>query len=251
MNTRADIRADFIKRLFAVAISVGFATTLTKMNWVETGSLPGRREWEQLAILATGLIATVASWDGYLASIQAKPLNGYGRFVIDILLVFIYMFFLISSQRASFWLPILALVFVLYFIWDVLTVREYFSQYDASLVPPGSDTYRVKFSDVVRVYVRGLLNKPATKRGPIITLSWAIFFAALAVLNYLATARYQVFVACGFAIAGLILYRLDKNAKTPTANVRGYGMVYRVILICGLLGFAALYFCRFGVAVSA
>ncbi len=248
MNDKAEIRADFIKRLFAVAISVGFATTLTKMKWVENGSWPADCEWEQLAILATGLIATVASWDGYLASIKAKPLNGYWRFVIDILLVFIYMFFLISSKQANFWLPILAFVFILYFIWDVLTVREHMGKYDLAR-PDLGDSYRAKFSDVVRIYVRGFFNKPDTKRGPIITVSWTIFFAVLAVLNYLATARFQVFVACDFAIAGLILYRCDK-AQTGTVNVTGYDMVYRVILIGALLGFAALYFRRFGVAVS-
>jgi hypothetical protein len=84
MSTRAQIRDDFIRRLFAVAISVGFAATLIKMKWVENGSWPAYHEWEQLAILATGLVATVLSWDGYLASIEAKPLNGYGSFAIDI-----------------------------------------------------------------------------------------------------------------------------------------------------------------------
>jgi hypothetical protein len=44
---------------------------------------------------------------------QEQPLNDYARFAIDILLVFIYMFFLISSKRPEFWLPILAVVFFL------------------------------------------------------------------------------------------------------------------------------------------
>jgi hypothetical protein len=245
MSTRAKIRDDFIRRLFAVAVSVGFAATLIKMKWVENGTFPAEQEWEQLAILATGLIATVLSWDGYLASIADKPLNGYGRFVIDILLVFIYMFFLISSQRANFWLPILAIIFGLYVIWDMFTVREHMRSYDLSLLPAGSDDgYRARVSDVARVYIRGFLNKRSTNRGPIITLSWAVFFAVLAALN-LMTARYQVFVTCSFAVAGLILYRRDKSAARGTESVTGHSMMCRAILIGALLGFAALYFCRF------
>src|SRR5260370_12000465 len=109
MSDRAKIRDDLIRRLFAVAISIGFAATLIKMGWVEKGSVPTLPEWEQLCILLTGLIATVLSWDGYLASIAAKPLIGFWRFAIDIMLVFIYMFFLISSAKPCFWLPLLAI----------------------------------------------------------------------------------------------------------------------------------------------
>jgi hypothetical protein len=248
MVDRAKIRDDFIRRLFAVAVSVGFAATLIKMRWVESGSFPTIHEWEQLAILLTGMIATVLSWDGYLASIADKPLNGYWRFAIDIVLVFIYMFFLISSQRSGFWLPILAIIFTLYVVWDALTVREHMRSYDISLVPAGSgDDYRAKTSDVVRVYLRGFLNRANTNRGPIITLSWAIFFVILALLNF-NNARYQVFVTCGFAILALILYRHDKVVISGAVAVRGYMMLYRSILIAGLLAFAALYFCEFRIS---
>jgi hypothetical protein len=248
MADRAKIRDDFIRRLFAVAVSVGFATTLIKMRWVESGSFPTIPEREQLAILLTGLIATVLSWDGYLASIADKPLNGYWRFAIDIVLVFIYMFFLISSPRPSFWLPILAIIFGLYVLWDALTVREHMRHYDVSLIPAESgDEYRAKASDVARVYLRGFLNKADTNRGPIITLSWAIFFVILMFLN-LKSAPYQVFVTCGIAIIALILYRCDKMVVSGVSTVRGYAMLYRSILIATLLAFAALYFCEFRIS---
>jgi hypothetical protein len=88
---RAKIRDDLIRRLFAVAISVGAATTLSRMGWVEHGRWPCLAEWQQLSILTAALMATVLSWDGYLYSINERPLRNFGRFAIDILLVFIYI----------------------------------------------------------------------------------------------------------------------------------------------------------------
>ena len=245
MSVRAQIRDDFIRRLFAVAISVGFAATMTKMEWVENGSFPNKPEWEQLSILFTGLVATVLSWDGYLVSIKSKPLNGFGRFSIDILLVFIYMFFLISSKQPGFWLPTLAVVFVLYVIWDFLTVREHMGSYNASSVPADADdTYRATTCGVLSVYVDGFLGRPNVGRGPIITLSWALYFVVLAIMN-LMTAEWQVFVTCLFAIPGLILYRWDKAAKPTGASVAGFPMWRRTLTILLLLGLAALYFYMF------
>lgn len=247
MSAQAEIRADFIKRLFAVAVSVGFAATFVDMDWVKSGSLPNRPEWEQMAILFTGLVATVLSWDGYLLSISNKPLTDYPRFWIDIFLVFIYMFFLISSKQPGFWLPILAVVFGLYVLWDFLTVRVHPGAYNASLLPAGAgDTYRARGSDVFRVYKEGFLGKPDTNRGPIITLSWAVYFVVLMIIN-LRSAEWQVFVAGGFAVLGLALYRGDKIFKPSGATVAGFAMWQRALIIVALLSLAGLYFCAFRV----
>jgi hypothetical protein len=252
MATRAEIRADFIKRLFAVAISVGAATSFVQMDWVKDGVWPNVSDWERLAILAVGMFATVLSWDGYLVSIDSKPLGDYWRFTIDIILVFIYMFLLISSRRSYLWLPTLAVIFILYVLWDMLTVREHMKSYDTTLSPAGDvENYRAGFIDVLRVYGRGFLDRPDTNRGPVITLSWAIFFLVLATLNYLSTARYQVFVTCAFAAVGLFLYRRDKVVQMRAATIRGYRMFVRALLIVTLLSLAGLYFCTFAINPAA
>ena len=48
MTTKAEIRSDFIGRLFAVGVSVGFATAITRMNWVKTGDFPNQMELDQI-----------------------------------------------------------------------------------------------------------------------------------------------------------------------------------------------------------
>ena len=61
MATKAEIRSDFIGRLFAVGVSVGFATAITRMNWVKTGEFPNLMELDQILILTGGLIASLLS----------------------------------------------------------------------------------------------------------------------------------------------------------------------------------------------
>ena len=133
MTTKAEIRSDFIGRLFAVGVSVGFATAITRMNWVKTGDFPSHTELEQILILIGGLIASLLSWDRYLAAMEAAPLNYFWRYAIDVCLVFIYMFLLITSNNPGFFLPILTIIFSLYVIRDLLVIRQHIGEDKADL----------------------------------------------------------------------------------------------------------------------
>src|SRR5262245_3075757 len=55
----ADARADLVRRIFGVAISIGFAATLSRMQWVQNGRLPEPDEFNQTLALLTALLATV------------------------------------------------------------------------------------------------------------------------------------------------------------------------------------------------
>jgi hypothetical protein len=99
-----EIRGDFIRRLSAIAISVGFGAALARMKWLTAGTIPSFGEWSQIEILVVAMTATVLSWDGYLMSIHDKPLLGTWRFLIDVTLVFTYMILMMTSQHANFWM---------------------------------------------------------------------------------------------------------------------------------------------------
>jgi hypothetical protein len=241
---RAEIRKDFIRRLFAVAISVGFATTLVRMDWVEKGDLPAGAEIDQLFILFLGLIVTVLSWDGYLASIEKKPLNGDGRFWIDIALVFIYMFLLISSKQSDFWLFTLVVIYVLYAAWDFLTVREHMVSYNKELVPSAATSDdRAPLRQILRVYADGFKDRTGIDRGPISTFSWALFFIFLWLIHR-SLPTVGTIGTCLFAISGLALYRYDKRKTLKGQTVRGFSMPQRAILVVVILvlyGSVSLY----------
>jgi hypothetical protein len=132
-RARAEARADLIRRLFAVAISVGFAATLARMTWVQNGTLPNPAELNQTLILGTALLAAILGWDGHLVAMSDKPLFGFWRFLVNLALVFIYMFLLMASAHPECMLWTLAVIFVLYVAWDVLTMREQISHYDPAL----------------------------------------------------------------------------------------------------------------------
>jgi len=209
-DVRAKIRDDLIRRLFAVAISVGAATTLARMQWVEHGRWPCMAEWQQLLILIAAVTATVLSWDGYLFSISQRPLRNFWRFAIDILLVFIYMFLLMTSKLLVWWLFIHALIYTLYAIWDLLTVYDWKSKYYYGIPEGPQQTIR-------GVYIGGLKDSADVNRGPIITIVWGIYFWALFILNDRALhwlnvpgLSERIIGTTLFVVLGLYLYREDK-----------------------------------------
>lgn len=230
---RAETREDFMKRLFAVAISVGFGFAVTRMEWVQKATVPQAPERGQIAIVLTALFATVLSWDGYLLSIRGKPLYSTWRFGIDIFLVFTYMFLLMTSMHGMFWLPILSVIFLLYVLWDVLTIREHYDKY---YLVPGTPK-KAHIEDIVGVYWGGVAGGPQISRGPIITIIWCAYFVGLTLIarHY---PDYNVYAACVLAITGLLLYRSDKQRKNSHYD-RGYKMPFRLSAIILLLLLAA------------
>jgi len=234
VDVRAKIRDDLIRRLFAVAISVGAAATLAQMKWVDDGRWPCMPEWQQLFILVAALTATVLSWDGYLFSIDDRPLRNFWRFAIDILLVFIYMFLLMTSKLLIWWLFIHALIFTLYAIWDLLTVYDWKPKYYYGIPEGPQQTIR-------RVYIGGLRDSTDVSRGPIITIVWGIYFWALYILNDRALywlnvpgLRERIVGITFFVVLGLYLYRQDKAPPR-------YTMCKRLGWIAALLLGSAVY----------
>ena len=67
-------RNDFIKRLFAVAISVGFANHIDQLRWMATLSPPDQKTAQNSALLLVAVLTTVLSWEGYLTSLRDRPL---------------------------------------------------------------------------------------------------------------------------------------------------------------------------------
>lgn len=230
ISIRSEIRADLIKRLFAVAISVGFATTLASMGCVKNGTTPTYSEWEQLAALLTALLATVASWDGYLVSIQSKPLRGTARFWTDIVLVFIYMFLLISASHPTTWLPTLCVIFALYILWDIFSINEYSQMYWYEENPSDSTW------NVAGVYFNGLKGSRLVSHGPIITLYWFVYFCLLLVMSPTPPRNYSIFITCASAATALMFYRYDKIKRDPEKNTR------KIVVIIALLIFT---FCAY------
>jgi len=194
------------------------------MRWVDEGRLPDLREWQQLSILCVAMIATVLSWDGYLVAIDERELKGFWRFAIDILLVFLYMFLLITSKHLTWWIFIHVITFILYVIWDILTIKEHIEKYYYDPKP--------ERLTIIGVYLGGLKDSAYVKRGPITTLTWTFYFLGLFLITRTGLKDY-VFVTSVFAGCGLILYRRDKRLS--------FSMCRRLLTIIVTLVIAFLY----------
>lgn len=248
-KARSDLakdREDFMKRWFAIAISVGFATALSNMPWLKSKVAPDLDlpiDWDQvkqIARLSIAVIATILSWDGYFKSIKSKPLIDGSRFSIDIFLVFLYLVLLLTSKFGDFWLFIHAIAFFIYCIWDYLSIRIYPREYIRN--DPKKE-FNPSISDIYIGSVSGSFN---VYHGPAVTLIWTIYFWSLPlsyrfILNE--AERNQpltTFVFAAFVLMGLWFYRTDKSkgfskAKRlslvlfATLGVLGATLILRVI----------------------
>ena len=238
-HARADARADLVRRLVAVAISVGFAATLARMNWVQNGRLPDPAELNQTIALATALLATILSWDGPLVSMRDKPLFGFWRFLVNVALVFIFMFLLMASMHPGCLIWTLAVIFVLYVVWDVLTIREHIASYDRTLAGTAAFATSASAGQIWNVYVGGLLGRARIAPTPLVTLVWALYFVLLALIAA-GRADANVRTSCLFALIGVVGYRLDEAGR------EGEGadgdMLRRSLIVAGALIAALIYF---------
>src|SRR6476620_4349404 len=233
---RAEARADLVRRLFAVAISVGFAATLARMTWVQNGTLPNPAELNQTLILGTALLAAILGWDGPLLAMTDKPLFGFCRFLVNLALVFIYMFLLMSSAHPECLLWTLTVIFALYVLWDVLTMRERISSYDPAL----AGVPRATAAQIRNVYAGGFADGAHVSPGPAITLAWTGYFILLAIIAN-GRAYAPIRTTCVFALIGLVGFWIDA-APRQDDGAGGHPMRRRTLVILGVLIAATIYF---------
>jgi hypothetical protein len=204
----AEDRNDFIKRLFAVAVSVGFATTApSTLQWMVTFALPDRAVARSSALLVAALLLVVQSWEGYLASVRNYPLKDRSRFFIDIILVFEYLLLLHLSidevhdpQHYQFMICICT-IFITYIVWDYFRILAYKS------------IYKVESTIGAFVpFVWGLFEKEDAYKGPSITLWWLVYFAIIYELSDF-TPGLKFFAMFCAILYGLSMYRLDKSKR--------------------------------------
>jgi hypothetical protein len=176
-RARGDARADLLRRMFAIAVSVGFAATLAKMSWVQNGTLPDHAEFDQTLILATALLAAIVGWEGHLLSMSERPLLGFSRFLVNLALIFIYMFLLMASAHPECVLWTLAAIFVLYVIADAFTIREHLASYDPTAAPGKAASAR----EIWNVYAGGFAGHAGVPHDPAATSAWAAYFVLLAI----------------------------------------------------------------------
>jgi hypothetical protein len=118
-----EARFDLVVRFVAVAISVGFASSLASMQWVKEGVVPTPLEWQEVIRLLTALFVVISGWEWFHRDTSRDETYTSRIFMLDIVVVVTSLIFLVSFRSERIWLYSIGLIFLLYVVWDVLSGR--------------------------------------------------------------------------------------------------------------------------------
>ena len=234
-----NFRIDFIDPLFAVAIHIGFVEGLLYEPWLEDRRFPSNlSEFANVFLFVAALWTIIASWVGYHKSIKSKPILGDARFVLDVILLMLYIFLLLYFKNSIAFAVIMFAIYAFYVAWDFHKTKEYPSRYYDTGAPNMLKYLALCFSEWFNPegYPR-LINET-------VTLGWAVFFLILLPFTFLPFLRND----CGkiaFALVFVVsnqIYRHDKGSKgswicsTPfklfMAGAVGYLILYQTRVLC-------------------
>ncbi|WP_339026630.1 hypothetical protein WI604_17805 [Bradyrhizobium symbiodeficiens] len=237
---KADFTIDFIDPLFAVAIHIGFVEGLLNEHWLHERVFPHTwADFANLALFVSAFWTIVASWVGYHKSIQSKPIMGQRRFVLDILLLALYIFLLLYFRDPIAEAIILAAIFTLYISWDFYKTVEYSDRYyNSAPVPSGLVFLSWCFAEWLQP------GRHIHLRSEAITVGWTAFFFVLiplALLPLSGSDGGKFAFAAIFVLANTI-YRYDKGSqgtwicsipfKIFIAAIIGYLVLYHTKVLC-------------------
>lgn len=219
-----NFKIDFIDPLFAVAIHIGIVEGLLREHWAHSQTAPGHvNDLANLAMFAAGFWTVVASWLGYHKSIQGRPLEGDARFVLDIVLLALYIFLLVYFKSAESVACIMGAIYFIYTIWDYYKTKEHPKKsYNEGQPVPTLPMY------AWRCLTGWLLSHRDSKLiGEIVTFGWAIFFLALiplAMLSFFTTDAGK-FTFASVLILANYFYRHDKGSRGSFVCSKGFRLL--------------------------
>jgi len=214
-------RADFIKRLFAVAVSVGFASQLIQLQQAG-GWLSSSHFW----FLIVGLFLIINSWEHDFRSLRDKPLNSEYRFYVDIIIVFSYLVLLASRSTTQF-LATICFIFLLYVIWDRLSYAEHTNHYE----PKDQNSSEVGLSYVGRL-IHATKDEHSLVRPKLSTILALLYFAEIYFAN-LGAKHWSPYFYLVLVTLGLLAYRYDQR-KPQSFKLAAVPAVLGFVLILGI-----------------
>lgn len=216
MSTRRvddHISVDFIDPLFAVALGLNFEE-LGKEPWFcHIGAALGAPDTRFIvATILLGYATVILSWVGYHLSVKRNPirlseLSGWGRFILDVILLIVYFLLLVRYHDFGSEICLLAWIYLIFIVWDVLKMLEHpRAGYESD-----EDAWR----------------RSVAQRG--VTVFWFLVFAGLASFYRFHPPRDRFsyedwFVWSGAAIS-TVLYRIHKVKRwcERILCILGYG----------------------------
>jgi succinate dehydrogenase hydrophobic anchor subunit len=113
----------FIDVLFAVVLGQTFVLLAAPEYYSTWFASPFQNAFG-LATLILVYALVITSWVGYHQSVENYPLKSVGRFLIDIVLLFLYYFAFANAKNFGAVLIAIALSFFAYMLWDSVRLYE-------------------------------------------------------------------------------------------------------------------------------
>jgi hypothetical protein len=149
----SDRLVDLIDIVFGVVVAVNFAM-LFKPTYFETIPVIGQIVTLPNISLIVAYAAIILSWVGYHQLIEYNPYNlnawGYGRFSLDVIIVFIYTILMYSTENTTLYLACYPIIFLIYAIAGVVRNKEYKAKVSW---PKGSLKYTLYFSIILAFWI--------------------------------------------------------------------------------------------------
>jgi predicted nuclease with TOPRIM domain len=245
-----EARKDLIRRFVAIAISVGFATQIVKMELIKhwTEAIEQWPSWwplwttipkvdgpllETMARLCTSMLVILLAWDWYDRDLRDKPLTRIGRFILDAIIVSAELVLLLSSSDPRLWAIVLIAIFAFYIVWDIFSIIDHPGAF-------GFDDPRTKWRyvprDVLYTYGGGFAGNPL-RRGPAINLTWFLYF--LVVLSLLPfRGMHAPFITSLMVILGASLLWCEGVLRSDGKRlIAWWGRIIAFLLLTILYGF--------------
>jgi hypothetical protein len=123
----SDTYVRFIDILFAIVLGQSFSLLTSEEGFKTWLNQPIDNAFEIATILLVYTLV-ITSWVGYHLSVRVYAINSVWRFIIDISLLFLYYFAFVNSDKFEVVMLIFFLSFLLYAIWDLVRIIEYWSR---------------------------------------------------------------------------------------------------------------------------
>src|SRR5690349_564151 len=133
----------FIDVLFGVIVGVSFTDFRAIL-------VPIILKFETFTLLLA-YVTVIGSWIGYHIAIENKPDRSVYRFIVDLIILYLYFYLIYSVQNFNVVVMMLPVIFGFYIIWDFTRVME-------------------DYNDKLREYRKGVrLHSPVSNHRPHIT----------------------------------------------------------------------------------
>jgi Ca2+/Na+ antiporter len=225
-------RIDFIDPLFAVAIHIGIVEGLLADDWYEHDRIPNLSEALDVLFFGLALYLLVSSWVGYHLSIHDKPLRRNERFVLDIVLLLLYIALLLAYSDVSLFTTILFFTFVVYVFWDFYKTVEHADRYQPEVTAKWN--VRQYLSSCFKILLEGKRESSLAREA--VSVFWMLFFFGVALwawTNLTESAMFKVLLLV-LGWFGLKYYRKDKKTVAFCVS-RCFQGIVAVFIAGGLL----------------